>query len=215
MCAALLMLTLGSSLVLITATEARIGGRFARGAAVLAAAEMALDRALLDLEVLQTWDLALAGVVTSGTSDGPPMGTRQVADVTLDLDSLTQGHRCGRPQCTEADLSAFTAERPWGTNNPRWQLFAWTRLHASSFRATPVEPIYTLVWIADDPAENDGDALRDGDSHENPGRGTLLVRAEAHGAGGLRRTLEATVHRPVDAMLAAGQLEVRAWREVR
>jgi hypothetical protein len=216
MMSALLMLTLGSALVLITTTETRIGSRYARGAEVLAAAETFLDRATLELQALGEWDLALGGVLPSTSIDGAPAGPRTVADVSVDLDAATSWHRCGRPSCSEADLVSFTAERPWGVNNPRWQLFAWGPLGSAVTAVTGGVSIYVLVWVADDPGENDGDPLRDGATDENPGRDTLLVMAEAHGGGGLRRTLHATIRRLRDPETEepAG-LEVLAWREVR
>jgi hypothetical protein len=45
-----------------------------------------------------------------------------------------------------------------------------------------------LVWIADDPAEDDGDRAADTN-------GILLVRAEAIGENGSRRSIEAAVRR--------------------
>lgn len=214
--ATLFMLALGSALVLITATEVRIGGRYARGAEVLAAAELLLDRALLDIDAAGEWDLVLAGTTTSGLTDGPADGVRSVGDMSLDIAAMTNHWQCGLPSCGDAEVSAATAMRPWGVNNPRWQPFAWIPLDLVSASAPPLSPVYGLVWVADDPGENDGNPLRDGDTEDNPGRDTLLVLVEARGSGGLRRVLEASVRRTRNP--DTGQpdgLELLAWREVR
>ena len=211
----LLMLALGSSLVLITATEVRIGARFARAAEVLAAAEVVLDRALLDLRGIAPWDLVLTGSATSSLTDGAALGMRNVGDVSLDLGALTARWRCGRDSCTEAEILDATPARPWGSNNPRWQPFAWTSLDGV-LEPTGRDPVYVIVWVGDDPAENDGDPARDGATDGNPGRDTLVVLSEARGAGGLRRVLEATVRRTRDAETGEPDgLELLAWREVR
>lgn len=214
--ATLLMLALGSALVLITATEVSIGGRYARGAEVLAGTELVLDRALLELQAVGDWNLVLNGTVVSNLTDGPAAGVRGVGDVSLDLSVMTGTWRCGRASCSDAEQAAVTATRPWGSNNPRWQLFAWTPLDAVVAGWRGANPVYVIVWVADDPAENDGDPWRDGVTPANPGRDTIVVLAEGRGAGGLRRVLEATIRRTRDPStdLPDG-LELLAWREVR
>ena len=67
----------------------------------------------------------------------------------------------------------------------------------------------SLVWVADDPAENDGDPARDGMDAANPGAGILQVRSEAFGPGGARRAVEATLGR------AGTGLRIISWRLVR
>ena len=79
--------------------------------------------------------------------DGAPSGSRQLRDGrSIDLaDATSQAN--GEP-------------RPWGANNPRWQLFAYG----------PLGGAYVIVWAGDDPAETDGDPGRD-DVLGNPGAG--------------------------------------------
>ncbi len=38
-------------------------------------------------------------------------------------------------------------------------------------RSAGLAPAYVIAWVADDPAENDGDATRDGSGEDNPGAG--------------------------------------------
>jgi hypothetical protein len=95
-------------------------------------------------------------------------------------------------------MSAVTADRPWGANNPRWALFSYGPLSAMSSESGALpSPDYVVVLVADDPAESDGDPSRDGEPGSGPGAGVILVRAEAFGP------LEA--HRVVQAAVARGR----------
>jgi hypothetical protein len=109
--------------------------------------------------------------------------------------------------CTAAQMDHAAGERPWGSNNPRWRLYANGRLSAV---ATGIDsPFYVAVWVADDAAENDGDPARDGIDASNPGTGIVQVRSEAFGPSGARRAVEATLGR------AGAGLRVISWRLVR
>ena len=128
-------------------------------------------------------------------------------------------------------MDAFTSERPWGPNNPRWQPFAWGRLQDLLPDAAAEAPFYVVVMAADDQSENDGDPLRDGATmctHEqvtgcNPGTGLLALRAEAFGPFGAHKILELTVSRagaPGDEPVYNSGTEqagvrILSWREVR
>jgi hypothetical protein len=105
---------------------------------------------------------------------------------------------------TAATDLANSEPRPWGANNPRWQVFAFGWLG----------PAYVIAWVGDDPSENDGDPLQDGEEDENPGSGILALRAEAFGAGGAQSVLEATVRRVVGP---SGEpvLRMLSWQEIR
>src|SRR6185503_12304594 len=156
------------------------------------------------------WDLVLNGTVRSTSSDGAPAGTRQVADGTgIDLDKLTAMLRCGKESaCSDADMTAMTVDRPWGISNPRWQLFLCGSLESIAGLPNGATRAYVLVWVADDPSDNDGDPLRDGAAADNPGRGRILLTAQAYVASGARRTIQATVAR------AGGAIRMVTWREV-
>jgi hypothetical protein len=131
--------------------------------------------------------------------------------MALDLTAATNILRCGKPSaCSGADMIEVVAERPWGANNPYWQVYVSGRLDgvlAGGPRA------YVIAWVADDPSERDGDPLRDGRLADNPGRGLARILVHAYAAGGVRRVLEATVER----VRTPGRPRVRrlAWREVR
>ena len=113
-----------------------------------------------------------------------------------------------------------TATRPWGRNNPRWQLYASGPLSDLLPDAVIAVRAYVVVWVADDPAENDAQPLRDGGrpavvdaaNPDNPGRGAIWLRAHAYGTSGARRVVDAIVER--DPRLPPGRVRVRVWREI-
>ena len=97
-------------------------------------------------------------------------------------------------------MDQSTADRPWGRNNPRWTVYASGRLARLLGEAAPVTRAYVVVWVADDPSENDAQPLRDGQpplvvnaaNPVNPGQGALVaaragvrpVRSPAYAGGG-------------------------------
>jgi hypothetical protein len=202
----MVMMTLSAlamSLALLTSTETRVTASYRDGMEALFGADAALQRVLPDLALEADFNGALSGAAVSSFSDGPP-GLRRLPDGTFtDLRALTAMVNCGRAVCHETDLDESREDRPWGPNNPRWQLYGYGRLPADA-------RVYAVVWIADDPSETDLDPLIDGGGDaDNPGRGRLSVMAHAYGLGGTRRVIEATVARD------AGELALLSWREIR
>jgi hypothetical protein len=129
----------------------------------------------------------------------------------LDLQQATDYVNCGRLPCSSVDLQAITASRPWGANNPAWQLYAYGLLADVSPGGGVESTNYIVVWVADDPLETDGQPLIDGDTSvgPNPGAGLLQVLVHAYGPGGTRRVIEATVRR------GDSRNRVLSWRELR
>jgi hypothetical protein len=77
-----------------------------------------------------------------------------------------------------------------------------------------------VVWIGDDPAENDANPLRDGGppvaeagTRVNRGLDVITLRVTAWGVRGARRELELTVERA--DFQGHGGLRLRVWRELR
>jgi len=202
---------LGGALVLVTITETTIAANFRSGVEAFYAADGAVARVMPELSMAADWDVVLAGHATSALVDGPPGGMRDLGGgATLDLTAATHLVRCDRSDvCSDAAMDAVSEERPWGRNNPRWQLYAYGRV--PDVLAAPDGParLYVVVWVGDDPFEVDGDPLRDGARESAPGHGRLSVRAHAYGAQGIRRGVEAVVERRGDA------LRIISWREVR
>jgi hypothetical protein len=211
----LVLSVLSAALLLSSSTEARIAASFQAGLEGRHAADAAAERALVDLASTADWNGALDGSVRSSFIDGPASGPRSFAGRQFDLDEERHLLNCGRrAACTDAELDAVTAERPWGSNNPRWQLYAHGPLARLSTRGS-TSRLYIAVWVADDPSETDGSPARDAAGPADPGHGVVLVRAEAFGPGGSRRAVLLRVTR--DAGGGAGRpspVRVVSWRRV-
>ena len=59
-------------------------------------------------------------------------------------------------------MDAYSEERPWLVNNPRWQLFAYGNVGDLLPTGTINSPFYVVVLIGDDPSETDDNPLVDG-----------------------------------------------------
>ena len=212
MAAALLTSALGIALVLATSSEAVIASNFRDQAAE---ARMRPKRRWSAPWTIwrqrRTGMPCLNGTARSTFVDGAPDGMRVLADgSTIDLGHVVNMADCGRIQpCADADMDAVTAQRPWGPNNPRWQLYAYGRLKDLLPNESIDSPYYVSVLVGDDPSETDAQPLEDGQA---AGAGILVLRAESFGPRGVHMSVEMTVARP-----AAGQpgLRVLSWREVR
>jgi hypothetical protein len=224
MSASSLLLALGLSLALTTTVEVGIAANQRDGVLTQHAADAALERAIADLASAD-WDAVLAGLATSPFFDGGAAVTLTDGS-RLVVAEETNRLRCGSPgACGDADMDELTAARPWGRNNPRWTVYASGTLAALAPELAFVAELaadraYMVVWVGDDPAENDAQPLRDGGppavedaaNRLNPGAGALWLHARAYGASGTRRAVEAIVER--DPRWPATQLRLRVWREV-
>src|SRR4051812_46894498 len=216
--ATLMLSALGLALLVTAGTETLIAGNYRDGAEALHAADAAFERTLPDLARVPDWTPVLGspdGVVSaSRASFGDAAVSAVIADgLTLDLRRATTLLNC--PQvfppaatpCTVAQMNYPAAERPWASNNPRWRLYSRGRL--STVKSNTDSPFYVAVWVADDPAETDGDPARDGADSSNPGAGIVQLRSEAFGPGGARRAIEGTLGR------AGAGVRIISWRLVR
>jgi hypothetical protein len=148
--------------------------------------------------------------------DGPPSGTRTLADgALLDLGEVLNMANCAKPTvCSGADMDAVTTERPWGANNPRWQLFAYQWLNDFAPTGAINSPFYVTVMVGDDPSETDGDPRRRVDEPRN----RVVAGAPTRGAPRLHRAIEPVAggQLPGSGLPAAGRaLRMLSWREVR
>jgi hypothetical protein len=221
----MLLAALGSALVLLTVTETGLSANYRDAVRTLYAADAAVTRAVMDLSVTDDWTAVLSGARQSSFTDGLPSGARQLAGIRIDLDELTNRLRCGSSY--ECDPAAPTAERPWGTNNPVWQLYAWGPLNRLQESAADGD-VYVCVWVGDDPDETDGNPLMDESEAGQAGHGVVRVVAQAFGPQNARRTVAVSLARriPASADSAAADSETAAardgpyvqllsWREVR
>ena len=184
---------------------------------LLNAAESALELASRDLAAIADWNGVLDGSIRSPAVDGMPGGIRTIpGGGSVDLTRFTNQLTCGRDTlCSDAQRASSTAERPWGADNPRWRLFMHTAFTAGN-SPRQRQPLYIIVWIGDDASETDGDPGMDGGGPSQEGRGVLRARAEAFGAEGARRAIEAELARlcrpeGVGEVCTPGT-RVRSWR---
>ena len=212
--ATLLMSALGAALVLTTSSDALIAANFRSAQEGVYAADAALERAMADLGTLVDWNAVLDGSASSAFVDGAPSGVRTLADgSSLDLGQTLNMLNCRKvTACSASDLTANTAQRPWGANNPVWRLFAYGPLSGLLSPHVIESAYYVVMMIADDPSENDDDPLRDGQGPTNPGTGVLSLRAEAFGPRGARQVIEVTAARPG---LEGVGVRVLSWRLIR
>ena len=211
--AMLFMLALGSALMMSTATETKIANNFRNSSEALYAADAGLERSMDDLLTIPDWNSMLSGAATSAFIDGAP-GNRALADgTTLDLNEVLAFANCQKLTCSSSDIIAVTNERPWGVNNPQWQLFAYGPLDDMIPTSTINSPFYVVVMVGDDPSENDGDPLKDGSVATNPGSGVMALRAEVFGPRGVHKTIELTIARTDTTELERGYTGQRGQDE--
>ena len=227
----LFLMATGTALILTTTTESAIARNFRISSEALYAADAVLEHAIDDLRTIHDWNAILSGAAQSTFINGPSSGQRLLADgQTIDPAEVVNLANCHKvTACSDAEMDAIDAERPWGVNNPRWQLFAWGDLNHIAPAGTVSSPFFVMVMVGDDPAENDNDPLRDGGAPCaqgqatgcNPGTGVIALRAHAFGPFGAHSILELTVARPgagsEDYNDGSSQTGVRilSWREVR
>jgi hypothetical protein len=206
----LLMSALGAALALTTTSQPLIAANFRAGHEALHAADAAAERAIGDLALVADWNQVLNGTLQSTFVDGLPTGARTLPNgVTVDLTQVASHANCHKPgPCSSAEMDAATPERPWGPNNPRWQLYAYGPLADVVPGARIDSPFYVVALVGDDASETDGNPLRDGAPGE-AGAGMVALRAEAFGPHRAHQVVELTVSR------SAGAIRVVSFREMR
>jgi hypothetical protein len=213
--AMLLMSALGAALLLTTSSETTIAGNFREDGEALYAADAALERSIDDLLTVPDWNELLTGSARSAFIDGPPSGSRTLRDgSTIHLSQVLSKANCQKlTPCSAAEMNAVTPERPWGWNNPRWQLYAYNNVSELLPTDSINSSYYVVVMIADDPSENDGNPLQDGASQSNPGAGVIAMRAEAFGPKGAHKIIELTLARTDATELERGYAAQRGRDE--
>ncbi len=204
----LLLTALGVALVMTTSTETMISGNFSRGQEALYAADAGIERSMQDVLTVPSWDTIIAGTVTSAFVDGSPSGDRDLpGGGTINLSQVLNMVNCGKlTTCSTADMDLVTPERPWGANNPRWQLYAYGPLNDLLPTNTVNSPFYVVVLIADDSSETDNDPTKDSN-------GSLMMRAEAFGPANAHKVIEVTIARTNSTELERGYIGQRGQDE--
>jgi hypothetical protein len=202
--AVVLIGALAAALVLGATAETAIAANFQRSSEVDYAVEAIAQAVVPELQAVRDWTAVLNGSTQSRFVDGAGHGSRTLADgSTIVLEEIVNLANCDKTSaCTDAEMDAVTADRPWSVNNPRWQLYVYTPLDAVLPAGAASSPYYVVLMVGDDPAENDGDPTVDGGAPatgeaDNPGFGRLMLRAEAFGPAGAHSRLDLTIGRSV------------------
>jgi hypothetical protein len=216
--AMLLVGVLGAALILVSSTEIIIAASFRSGIEARDAAAAMMARGLDEVAGAADWTGPIAGTVVSTLNDGV-VGVRVLTDGSpVDLPQVVNLANCAQTtNCTATDRAAVTRDRPWGTNNPNWRLYAYGPLASALPSATVVDsPYYVALLVADDPSASHRAAAGDWEG--------LSLRAESFGPRAAHAVVEVTVRRNVNS--GADQTEynsgleqppmtVLSWREVR
>ena len=132
--ALVLVSALGTALLLLSGGETLAAANYRDALVASYAAEAAIEQILPDLQQRDDWNPLLTSpdevrAATTATFSGPL--TLTLADGhALSFAALTARANCPQvvpppPFCSDAQMNANTADRPWGRNNPRWRLYAW------------------------------------------------------------------------------------------
>ena len=211
--AMLLLSALGLALVMTTMTETKIAGNYTASQEAMYVADAAIERAMQDVLTVADWNAMLSGSVKSAFVDGPP-GNRTVSGLTFNLDEATNVMNCNHiATCSSSEMDTSTEDRPWGANNPRFQLYAYGPANNFISTGTLNSDFYLVVWVADDPSETDNLPLQDGNTFTNPGTGVITMRAAAYGARGVSRMVDVTLARTDSTEIERGYTGQRGQDE--
>jgi len=198
----LIVAAIAAAVSVTSRTETLIAASFREGKEMLYAAEGAIALAVRDLDGTADWNQVLSGAPSSFT-DGASTGSRTLpggGTITL----------CCGPGSVTADVQQRAhGGRDWGADTPQWKMFAWGRAADWLPAGRLFTPVYVAVWIADDPADGDGNPVLDAN-------GILLLHAVALGISGGRRAVEVIVQRPATSEFPPPQgLRILSWQDVR
>ncbi len=162
--------------VLLADLEGVASSNEAHALEVTYAADAAVERVIDDLGAVANWTDALSGAVSSALRD-PDSRPTAPWGTGLDIGAMTAEVQ------READAGA-------GPDQTRWRVFLAGPLAAMVPVAPAAVSPYVVVWVGDDEADGDGNALVDTDR-------ILRIRARALGPRGMRADREAVVeHMP-------------------
>ena len=194
---------IGAALALASRTETLVADGFRQTRDLLYVAEGAVALAVRDLDAFAALTTALSGATPSSFTDGAAIGAKT-------LPAGTSVVLCCGPGSVTAEVQQRAhAGRDWGANTPQWRMFAWGRAHDWLPAGRIDSAAYVAVWIADDPADGDGNPAADAN-------GIVELYAQALGWAGGRRVVHASVGRTTAGGGApVPGLRVLSWREMR
>jgi hypothetical protein len=171
--ASMLLITLGTGLVAVTTIDTLVSASYRGATEGLFAAEAGAEMVIADLVSAPDWSSLLAG------------GSPATCPAAL-----------GAPQPARVEPSAV-----WGADDPEWRRRLCARLDGLLLAEGVESEFAVAVWIADDPADRDGQPSVDSN-------GLVVVRSEAFGPMGVHRGVEAVVER------SGAGISVVSWRAV-
>ena len=210
--ATMLLTALGMTLVLMSNTETMISSNYRNSQEALYAADAGTERVVQDLLLIPRWNDILAAGATSKDCGGG-LTVNESATPSGFMDTSTTASIPGSNLTVDlmkatCNLQAGTnGTAIWGADNPSWRLFAWGRMKDLLPNNQIDSQMYLAVWVADDPADGDGDPLSDTN-------GVLTVHAEAFGPSGTRKTVEVTVAKTSSTEIERGQIAQRGQDEL-
>jgi hypothetical protein len=188
-----LLTALGLALTMLTTVETWLSAGLRTSQELSYAADAAAGRAQVDLAAAPDWTPILQTAVLSSFNDG--RSSVVLSDGTaIDLASETRA--------LQADMDARFGPLASNPDCPQWRLFAHAPADTLAAGASG-SSLYLAAWVADDPSDGDGDPGVDGN-------GRVVIRAQAFGARGARRSVETIVGRVAPAVI-----RLFSWRELR
>ena len=210
----MLLTALGMTLVLTSNTETMISSNYRNSQEGLYAADAAVERVVQDLLLIPRWNDILAGNAAisstcSGVSPFVPVSSTLsgFTDATTTPTIPNSGQHVNLLNATCTLQQATNTLNLWGTNNPVWRLFSYGEMRDVLSNNAIDSNMYMAVWVADDPADNDGNPAADTN-------GTLTLHAEAYGPSGTRKVIEVTVARTSSTEIERGQIAQRGQDEL-
>ena len=195
----LILAAIGAAVSVASRTETLIAANFRQERETLYAAEGAVAQAVLDMASHPDWSLVLSGVASSTFTDGAAIGPRRLPGG--DVVNLC----CTAPSLTTSVQDRAMGGRSWGADTPQWQMFAWGPV-ANWLPSGGIDSaLYTVVWVADDPEDGDGNPAVDSNS-------MVLLHGRALGPLGGRQVIEAQIRREAPH---PAPVRIISWREGR
>jgi hypothetical protein len=202
----MLLTALGAAVVMVSNTETMISGNYRNSQEALYAADAGIERVVQDLLMIPRWNDILSGSVQSAFVDGS-MTTVKSLPWGGGRMTLCCSGTASAPDATYQLQAATDSLNQWGADNPQWKLFAYGPLASMLSNQSIDSPMYLAIWVADDPADDDGNPLADNN-------GVLTLHAEALGPSGTRKVIEVTVARTSSTEIERGQIAQRGQEEL-
>lgn len=174
--ATVLLMGLGLSVLLLGTAETTLAAHDRDARALGAASRAAVTIAIADLRALPSWtSLGSAGSVPEVSATPGPF-----VDTTLTPAAPWGGAPLDLRALTIRLQSDSDAAAPSGAPAPPWRLYEYGPLDRLVAGASPRNPYYLAVWVADD-------------------AGVVVVRGTAYGPDESRSITEVTAARPAEA----------------